>query len=94
MNLTLRLWHVEDSGAVFFYLVVENLAFLWIVCLFSLIIERFLFKSNAGALYSELKDIASGGEISRVMLSIKSILSSYTQLSSIIFDEIDSFIGR
>ena len=54
---------------------------------------RFLFKSNAGALYSELKDIASGGEISRVMLSIKSILSSFTQLSSIIFDEIDTGIS-
>ena len=54
---------------------------------------RFLFKSNAGALYSELKDIASGGEMSRVMLSIKSILSSFTQLSSIIFDEIDTGIS-
>lgn len=54
---------------------------------------RFLFKSNAGALYSELKDIASGGEISRVMLSIKSILSSFTKLSSIIFDEIDTGIS-
>ena len=54
---------------------------------------KFLFKSNTGLLYSELKDIASGGEISRVMLSIKSILSSFTKLSSIIFDEIDTGIS-
>ena len=36
-------------------------------------IGKFLFKSNKGSIYSELKDIASGGEISRIMLSIKSI---------------------
>ncbi len=54
---------------------------------------KFLFKSNNGSLYSELKDIASGGEISRVMLSIKSILSNFTRLSSIIFDEIDTGIS-
>ena len=54
---------------------------------------KFLFKSNKGGLYNELKDIASGGEISRVMLSIKSILSNYTRLSSIIFDEIDTGIS-
>ena len=54
---------------------------------------KFLFKSNNSSLYSELKDIASGGEISRVMLSIKSILSNFTRLSSIIFDEIDTGIS-
>jgi len=54
---------------------------------------KFLFKSNKGGLYNDLKDIASGGEISRVMLSIKSILSNYTRLSSIIFDEIDTGIS-
>lgn len=54
---------------------------------------RFLFKSNNESIYSELKDIASGGEISRVMLSIKSILSKFTKLSSIIFDEIDTGIS-
>ena len=54
---------------------------------------KFLFKSVKGGLYNDLKDIASGGEISRVMLSIKSILSNYTRLSSIIFDEIDTGIS-
>ena len=56
-------------------------------------IGKLLFKSNKGSLYSELKDIASGGEISRIMLSIKSILSKYTKLASIIFDEIDTGIS-
>ena len=56
-------------------------------------IGKLLFKSNNGSLYSELKDIASGGEISRIMLSIKSILSKYTKLASIIFDEIDTGIS-
>ena len=56
-------------------------------------IGKLLFKSNNGSFYSELKDIASGGEISRIMLSIKSILSKYTKLASIIFDEIDTGIS-
>ena len=56
-------------------------------------IGKLLFKSNKGSIYSELKDIASGGEISRIMLSVKSILSKYTQLASIVFDEIDTGIS-
>tara|TARA_X000000950_G_scaffold16146_1_gene17581 strand:+ start:650 stop:2302 length:1653 start_codon:yes stop_codon:yes gene_type:complete len=56
-------------------------------------IGKFLFKSNKGTIFRELKDIASGGEISRIMLSIKSILSKYTKLASIIFDEIDTGIS-
>ena len=54
---------------------------------------KFLFRSVKGNHYNELKEIASGGEISRVMLSIKSILSNFTKLSSIIFDEIDTGIS-
>ena len=54
---------------------------------------KFLFRSIKGNHYNELKEIASGGEISRVMLSIKSILSNFTKLSSIIFDEIDTGIS-
>ena len=54
---------------------------------------RFLLKSNKGDKYSDLKNIASGGEVSRIMLSIKSILSSYIKLSTIIFDEIDTGIS-
>ena len=56
-------------------------------------IGKILFKSNKGTIYNELKDIASGGEISRIMLSIKSILSKYTRLATIIFDEIDTGIS-
>ena len=54
---------------------------------------RFLLKSNKGDKYSDLRNIASGGEVSRIMLSIKSILSSYSKLSTIIFDEIDTGIS-
>ena len=54
---------------------------------------KFLFRSVKGNHYNELKEIASGGEISRVMLSIKSILSNFTKLSSIVFDEIDTGIS-
>ena len=52
-----------------------------------------LFKSNKGTGFNELKNIASGGEISRIMLSIKSILSKYRKLSAIIFDEIDTGVS-
>ena len=54
---------------------------------------KFLLKSNKGDKYRDLRNIASGGEISRIMLSIKSILSSYIKLSTIIFDEIDTGIS-
>lgn len=54
---------------------------------------KFLLKSNKGDKYSDLRNIASGGEVSRIMLSIKSILSSYINLSTIIFDEIDTGIS-
>ncbi len=54
---------------------------------------RFLLKSNKGDRYSDLRNIASGGEVSRIMLSIKSILSSYIKLATIIFDEIDTGIS-
>ncbi len=54
---------------------------------------KFLLKSNKGDKYNDLRNIASGGEVSRIMLSIKSILSSYIKLSTIIFDEIDTGIS-
>ena len=56
-------------------------------------IGKIFFKSNKGSTYSEFKDVASGGEISRIMLSVKSILSKFTKLGSIIFDEIDTGIS-
>ena len=54
---------------------------------------EFFFKGNKGTNYNELKNIASGGEVSRIMLSIKSILSKYKKLSAIIFDEIDTGVS-
>ena len=53
----------------------------------------FLFSANKGGAFNELKKAASGGELSRIMLAIKSILSNYVQLPSIMFDEIDSGVS-
>lgn len=53
----------------------------------------FLFTANKGGQFSELKKAASGGELSRIMLAIKSILSKYKQLPTIMFDEIDSGVS-
>ena len=54
---------------------------------------KLLFSANKGANYGELKKIASGGELSRIMLAVKSILASYINLPTIIFDEIDSGVS-
>ena len=54
---------------------------------------KFYFKSNKGSDYRLLKKIASGGEMSRIMLSIKNIISRYKKLPTIIFDEIDSGVS-
>lgn len=53
----------------------------------------FLFSANKGGQFNELKKAASGGELSRIMLAIKSVLSNYIQLPTIIFDEIDSGVS-
>lgn len=54
---------------------------------------RFIFSANKGGKLMELDKAASGGELSRLMLSIKSILSSCKQLPTIIFDEIDTGVS-
>ena len=54
---------------------------------------QFLFLANKGGQYGELKKVASGGELSRLMLAIKKILSENSQLPTIIFDEIDSGVS-
>jgi DNA repair protein RecN (Recombination protein N) len=54
---------------------------------------RFIFSANKGGKLLELDKAASGGELSRLMLSIKSILSSCKQLPTIIFDEIDTGVS-
>ncbi|WP_457618110.1 DNA repair protein RecN [Lutibacter sp.] len=54
---------------------------------------QFLISANKGSSYGELKKIASGGELSRIMLAVKSILSEYSKLPTIIFDEIDAGVS-
>ena len=54
---------------------------------------QFLFSANKGGNFNELKKAASGGELSRVMLCIKAILSKYMQLPTIMFDEIDTGVS-
>ena len=53
----------------------------------------FLFSANKGSNYGDLKKVASGGELSRIMLSIKSILSRYESLPTMMFDEIDAGVS-
>lgn len=53
----------------------------------------FLFSANKGSDYGELKKVASGGELSRIMLTIKSILAEYEQLPTMMFDEIDTGVS-
>ena len=52
-----------------------------------------LFSANKGGNFGELKKVASGGELSRIMLSVKKILSENLQLPTIIFDEIDTGVS-
>lgn len=54
---------------------------------------NFLFTANKGLAAKPLKDVASGGEFSRLMLTLKYIIAKNRQLPSIIFDEIDTGIS-
>lgn len=54
---------------------------------------QFLFSANKGIEFRELQKVASGGELSRLMLAIKSILATLKGLPTIIFDEIDTGIS-
>jgi len=54
---------------------------------------EFLMSSDKGKSFEPLKRVASGGEMSRMMLGIKSILSKYSNLPAIIFDEIDTGVS-
>lgn len=53
----------------------------------------FLFSANKGTDYGELKKVASGGELSRIMLTIKAILARYEHLPTMMFDEIDTGVS-
>ncbi|GHC54583.1 DNA repair protein RecN [Ulvibacter litoralis] len=52
-----------------------------------------LFTANKGLALGSLKKVASGGEMSRIMLSVKAVLAKYKQLPTIIFDEIDTGVS-
>lgn len=52
-----------------------------------------LFSANKGTDFGLLKKVASGGEMSRIMLAVKSILAHYSKLPTIIFDEIDTGVS-
>ena len=52
-----------------------------------------LFSANKGSEPREIGKVASGGELSRLMLAIKSLISQATLLPTIIFDEIDTGVS-
>jgi DNA repair protein RecN (Recombination protein N) len=54
---------------------------------------RFMFSANKAVPVQELSAVASGGELSRVMLSVKSLLAGAKTLPTIIFDEIDTGVS-
>ena len=54
---------------------------------------HFLFSANKGVDVAELSKVASGGELSRLMLSIKSVVSQYNYIPTLIFDEIDTGVS-
>ena len=54
---------------------------------------EFLFSANKGTDFGLLKKVASGGEMSRIMLAVKAVLAQYSKLSTLIFDEIDSGVS-
>lgn len=56
-------------------------------------ILEFLFSANPGEPLKSLSKIASGGEMSRVMLALKVVLAENDQIPTLIFDEIDAGIG-
>ncbi|WP_353086583.1 DNA repair protein RecN [Flavobacterium sp.] len=54
---------------------------------------QLLFAANKGAQLGSLKKVASGGELSRIMLAVKAILSTKIQLPTLILDEIDTGVS-
>lgn len=53
----------------------------------------FQFSANKGSDFKALKKVASGGELSRIMLAIKTVLSQYKKLPTLVFDEIDTGVS-
>ena len=54
---------------------------------------QLLFTANKGLAFGPLKKVASGGEMSRIMLAIKAVLADYKKLPTIVFDEIDTGVS-
>jgi DNA repair protein RecN (Recombination protein N) len=54
---------------------------------------EFFIRANPGTPFAPIAKIASGGEMSRIMLAVKNVLSAYSKVPSVIFDEIDTGIG-
>jgi DNA repair protein RecN (Recombination protein N) len=54
---------------------------------------NFIAETNPGEGYYKVKDVASGGELSRILLSLRQILSSTDTVSIFLFDEIDTGVG-
>ena len=54
---------------------------------------RFLMSANAGEAPGRIAKIASGGELSRIMLAMKSVLAAYDVVDTLIFDEIDTGVS-
>lgn len=56
-------------------------------------IVRFMFSANEGGMLEKIDKVASGGEMSRLMLTLKTMMSEYKSLPTIIFDEIDTGVS-
>ena len=54
---------------------------------------RFLFSGNLGEPLNDLEKVASGGELSRIALAVKTVLMHTTQVGTMVFDEIDTGVG-
>lgn len=54
---------------------------------------QFMFNANLGAKSGEISKIASGGELSRLMLAIKSLINQKQMMPTVVFDEIDSGVS-
>ena len=54
---------------------------------------KFLFSANKGVAYSDISKVASGGELSRLMLALKSLVAKLIELPTIVFDEIDTGVS-
>ena len=54
---------------------------------------QFMFSANKNVAPQDISKVASGGELSRLMLTVKSLLSEATGLPTIVFDEIDTGVS-